>query len=80
MDPRIRIHTKISWIRNIEEELLNCRESLPAKQGAPGGAVHVPFSWSSGQWPKQKQVIPVTASSLHPRVTANTQSLMADPL
>ena len=37
------------------------KKRKPEKQGAPGGAVHVPLSSLPGQWPRQKQVIPSTS-------------------
>ena len=37
---------------------------IPAKHGAPGGAVQVPLSLLSGQWPRQKQVMPCSAADI----------------
>ena len=55
------------------EERQDCWEgghaasALPEKQGPPGGAVQVPFSWLSGQWPRQKQVM--APAPLRPRAS-----------
>ena len=47
---------------------------IPAKHGAPGGAVQVPLSLLSGQWPRQKQVRPCRAAD----IAADYSELTAD--
>ena len=54
---RLNTFTKSSLKKTEEVKYLR-KKRKPEKQGAPGGAVHVPLSSLPGQWPRQKQVIP----------------------